>query len=60
MYLYVFHCLCFIKKRNVDMLEGQLRVKRDPELDTNGFVRLCGGVWMLQRIMLITRRRFIH
>ena len=43
MYLYVFYCLCFIKKRNVDMLEGQLRVERDPDLDTNGFVRLCGG-----------------
>ena len=43
MYFYVFYCLCFIKNRNVDMLEGQLRVERYPELDTNAFVRLCGG-----------------
>ena len=43
MYLYVFYCFCFIKKRNVDMLERQLREKRDPDLDTNKFGRLCGG-----------------
>ena len=41
MYLSLFYCLCFVKERNMDMLEEQLRAERYTDLEINGDIRLC-------------------